>query len=108
MRWQFEEVGLELLPGSTFGSFAGEATFEWDDISDRWFCSMIRLTSDGGKSTELGLFRDTPNTCGQLFAMLEQTLLRRASECDEDWYAEPFRRAEKRKPAFRFEQREFI
>jgi hypothetical protein len=108
MRWQFEEVGLELLPGSTFGNFAGEATFEWDDISDRWFCSMIRVTSDGGKAAELGLFRDTPNASGQLFLMLERTILQRAAECDETWYSEPFIRAEKRKPAFSFDQREFI
>lgn len=108
MRWHFEEVGLELLPGSTFGNFAGEATFEWDDIQDRWFCSMIRLTSDGGNSTELGLFRDTPNTGGQLFLMLQHTLLRRAAECEEDWYDEPIRRAAKQKPAYSFGVRSFV
>jgi hypothetical protein len=108
MRKQFEEVGLELLAGSVFGQFAGEAIFEWDDISESWHCPSIRVTSDGGKSTELVLLPTHNGIYRELHGALQRTLLGREAENADDWFVEPYRRAEKRNPSFRFDQREFI
>jgi hypothetical protein len=100
----FEEIGVELIAGSVFGQFRGVATLEFDG---RWVCTLITLNSDGGKNAEIGLFRDTPNAYGQLFSMLERTILRLASECGEDWYEDEIRKEEKRYPAYSFDQRSF-
>jgi hypothetical protein len=94
MHKHFDEIGLELIPGSTFASsFAGEAIFDFDEI-DGWSCSLIRITSDGGASAELGLIRGGKSDMyGKLFRMLEAQLLQRFE--DEDWFQQPIREAER-------------
>lgn len=96
MRKTFEEIGLELVPGATFGSFGGEVTYEWDAIGGEWYCALIRLKSDGGMATDFGLTPGMPQPYGKIFRLLETQLLERAADAGEDWYREPFREWQRR------------
>ena len=78
MQRSFEEIGLELSPGSFFGSFSGSVTFEWDETGQEVVAVEIVLSQFAGKPCAIPIHYDHTHYAGlygHLFTSLERSLL---------------------------------